>query len=300
LVLKCSGIEPQLVHYLYCELSEAEALEVTNHLKECDGCRSELESLKRTFEILNEFKEVSPTEELRKRLKERIERQRGWIELGNHLLREELSLRIAFSVVFGIIAVVTSVFTLTRNLPLNNIEPRVLLVCGIIWSGTYIALFGLVFYRRTKGNWLGREISSHLPNIAQHALLSIAIATILTSFILALELNGVTDFKTHFINLFWEFHRGWVYLIIGGAIALISFLTSCLLLIRKLKEQSLVHVLLAGCLFTVAIAPGLTIFCVPFMLGTYLSLLSGTGLGVLTGGVLGYRLFRRKFAYRST
>jgi hypothetical protein len=289
-----------LIHYLYGELSEAEIIEVTNHLKECDGCQSELESLRRTLGILNEFKEVSPTEELRKRLKERIERQRGWIELGNHLLREELLLRIAFSVVFGIIAVVTSVFILTRNLPLNKIEPRILLVCGIIWSGTYIALFGLAFYRRTGENWLRKGISSHLPNIAQHTLVSIAVATILTSFILALELSGVTDFKTHFINLFRKFHRGWVYFIIGGAIALISFLTSCLLLMRKLKEQSLVHVLLAGCLFTVAIAPGLTLFCVPFMVGTYLSLLCGSGSGALTAGVLSYWLVRRKVVHLST
>jgi hypothetical protein len=288
-----------LVHYLYGELSEAEISEVTNHLRECESCQSELESLRRTFGILNEFTEVNPTEELRKRLKERIKRQRKWIGSGTYLL-EEFPLRIAPSVVFGIIAVLISVFILTENLPLNNIEPRALLVCGILWSGTYIALFGLAFYRKTGENWLGKGMDSHLPNIAQHSLLSIAVATILTSFILALELNEVTDFKAYFVSLFGEFHRGWVYFISGGTIALISFLSSCLLLMRKLKEQSLVRVLLASCLFTVAVAPGLTIFCIPFMLGTYLSLLCGSGSGALTGGILSYWLVRRKIAHLST
>jgi len=289
-----------LVHYLYGELSEAEISEVTNHLRECESCQSELESLRRTFGILNEFTEVNPTEELRKRLKERIKRQRKWIGSGTYLL-EEFPLRIALSFVFGIIAVLISVFILTKNLALNNIGPRPLLICGILWSGTYIALFGLALHRRTRESWLDNKgISFHLPNIAQHALLGIAIATILTSFILALELNGITDSRSYFINLFGEFPRELVYFIIGGAIALISFLSSCLLLIRKLKEQSLLHVLLASCFFTITVAPGLTLFCVPFMLGAYLSLLCGTGLGVLIGGVLGHLLIERKINNFST
>ena len=301
--MDCGTIEKQLIHYLYGELTPAESLEVSRHLETCNNCRKEFEALQMTVGILSKWQDITPTQELRDKLFERISRESWswWVKIGNYILTANLALKTVFSVVFGVLSTFLSVFIITRYVTLTHLSPESLLTCGIIWSGTYIALFGLALYRRTIENWLGNKgISFHLPDIARHALLSIAVATILTSFILALELNGIANFKTHFINLFGEFHRGWVYFIIGGIIALISFLSSCFLLMRKLKEQSLAHVLLAGCLFTVAVAPGLTIFCVPFMLGTYLSLLSGLGLGALTGGAFSHWLIERKINSFST
>lgn len=300
--MDCGTIEKQLIHYLYRELTPEESLEVSRHLETCNNCRKEFEALQTTVGILSKWQDITPTQGLRDKLFERISRESWswWVRIGNYILTANLALKTVFSVVFGVLSAFLSVFIITRYVTPTHLSPESLLICGIVWSGAYIVLFGLAFYKKTGESMLSREINFHLSHISQHALLSIAIATVLTCFILTLELNGVTDFKTLFINLFGEFHRGWVYFIIGVIIALVSFLTSCLVLMRRLKEQPLGHVLLAGCLFTVAVAPGLTIFCVPFMLGIYLSLLSGSALGASTGGVLSYLLVRRKVAYLST
>lgn len=300
--MDCGTIEKQLIHYLYRELTPEESLEVSRHLETCNNCRKEFEALQTTVGILSKWQDITPTQGLRDKLFERISRESWscWVRIGNYILTANLALKTVFSVVFGVLSAFLSVFIITRYVTPNHLSPESLLTCGIIWSGAYIVLFGLAFYKKTGESMLSREINFHLSHISQHALLSIAIATVLTCFILTLESKGVTDFKTLFINLFGQFHTGWGYFLSGSTIALISFLTGCLILRRRLKAQSLVHALLAGCLFTVAVAPGLTIFCVPFMLGIYLSLLSGSGLGALTGGVLSYLLVRRKVAYLST
>ncbi len=64
-----------------------------------------------------------------------------------------------------------------------------------------------------------------------------------------------------------------------------------------MRTRWFLHALLAACLFVLAVAPGLLMFCVPLTLGAYIGLLLAVGVGASTGGALGVLLRMRGLHY---
>ena len=298
----CGTIEKQLIHYLYGELTPEESLEVSRHLETCNNCRKEFEALQMTVGILSKWQDITPAQELRDKLFKRISRESWswWVRIGNYILTANLALKTVFSVVFGVLSAFLSVFIITRYVTPTHLSPESLLICGIVWSGAYIALFGLALNRKGSGVTI-KGVKFDLTHLARGALVSIAIATTLVSvsLCLVLETSQVSNFKALFGTLFGEFHRGFVYFSAGSVLALASLFTGSLILKKGSASHPFVHCLLATCLFTLAIAPGLTVICIPFTLGIYLSLLSGSGFGALLGSTVGFLLFRKRWQYNS-
>jgi len=77
LAMKCSKVRKLVSAYLDGELGEARAREVEAHLAACSDCRAEAEAVRRTLDLLGEWRPVEPRlglEALRERLKQRAPR----------------------------------------------------------------------------------------------------------------------------------------------------------------------------------------------------------------------------------
>ena len=58
--MKCDTIHPLIIDFLYDEISEENKKILQLHLKKCNKCREELESLKSTSHILQKWEDVDP------------------------------------------------------------------------------------------------------------------------------------------------------------------------------------------------------------------------------------------------
>lgn len=58
--MKCDQLRPLMIDYLYDEISDEDRKLLNSHLKECEKCRAELESMKSTSQILQKWEDVEP------------------------------------------------------------------------------------------------------------------------------------------------------------------------------------------------------------------------------------------------
>ncbi|MBC8182297.1 hypothetical protein H8E88_14435 [candidate division KSB1 bacterium] len=58
--MKCDTIHPLIIDFLYDEITEENKKILQLHLKKCDKCREEVESLKSTSNILQKWEDVEP------------------------------------------------------------------------------------------------------------------------------------------------------------------------------------------------------------------------------------------------
>jgi hypothetical protein len=131
-----------------------------------------------------------------------------------------------------------------------------------------------------------QEPGSYLFQAAIPALIAIFIATLITSLVLSGS-PQLKEIKLFLDNLLDRLSDPMRYFLLGSATSLFSLFIGNLILGRRLFVNPLVQGPLAACLFTMAIAPALSVLCIPFTLGIYTSLLFGSFLGALTGGTLG-------------
>jgi hypothetical protein len=81
--MKCSEIEERLTAYLENFLQNEEKGIIEEHCAQCSGCRSALEDLKRTREILEKLDEVEPPDWLAGKVMAKIaekEEDKGWLQ----------------------------------------------------------------------------------------------------------------------------------------------------------------------------------------------------------------------------
>lgn len=82
----CEELREQVTAYLDGELHGAEATRLLSHLEECEGCREELEKLRRLKEVTKGMRFIKPTDEVWDRhwtcIYNRVERGVAWVFLS--------------------------------------------------------------------------------------------------------------------------------------------------------------------------------------------------------------------------
>lgn len=285
--MECSKIKDQLIDYWYNELTKEEAGTVRKHLERCAICREELELLQRTHQWLNAWKEITPAPGLSQRLQEQLTQARPRAKISSSVWKRPL-FKMGLSTACGVLTAILSVFILSGNMPTTGLSPKSLLICGILWSAAYSILFCLAFLgirtRREEGSV--QEPGSYLFQAAIPALIAVLVATLITSLVLS-KSPQLNEIKLFLDNLLDPLSDSMRYFLLGSMTSLFSLFIGSLILGRRLSVTPLVQGSLAACLFTMAVAPPLSVLCIPFTLGIYTSLLFGSFLGALTGGTLG-------------
>lgn len=284
-------MQRQLAHYLYGELEPPQALEVMGHLERCPSCQDEFARLRQVYQILDLWEDLTPPPELRQRLLARVaeERAREPFRWREYVSSEKAVFQTLASVACGIIAAIVSVLIVTGNVLTSPLTPQTFLICGVLWGGVYIALFRLALARQRAARpglrWGGARLD--LTRLATVVLVALGIAVLSTFVFPLLSLADVRDIRTLFGGWLSEWPDHAVYFAFGSVVALIALLFPTWLLGDATRLRPLSHGLLVGCVFTIAMAPGLTILCVPFTLGLYLSALVGSAAGSFIGGTVG-------------
>lgn len=289
--MACEKIQRQLAHYLYGELEPPQALEVMGHLERCPSCQDEFAHLRRIYQTLELWEDITPPPELRQRLLACVaqERAREPFRWREYVLREKAMLRTTAAVACGIAAAIISVLIVTGNVLTSPLTPQTFLIYGILWGGVYIALFRLALtpqgLARSSLRW-GR-VALDLTRVATVVLVALGIAVFTTFAFPLLNLADVRDIRTLFGWWLSRWPDQTVYFVFGSIVALIALLFPTRLLGGAATMRPLSTGLLVGCVFTIAMAPGLTILCIPFTLGLYLSALVGSAAGAFVGGTVG-------------
>ncbi len=285
--MECSKIKDQLIDYLYDELTPEGIRTVKEHLERCAICREELELLQRVHQRLNSWEEVIPASGLSQKLQEQLAQARFSIKMPGSIWQRPL-FKVGSSTACGTLTAILSVLVLSRNIPPTNLSPKSLLICGILWSAAYSILFCLAFLgiRTRREEASVQEPGSYLFQAAMPALAAILIATLIAFLILS-ESPQLKEIKLFLNNLLNRLSNPTRYFLLGSMTSLFSLFIGSLILGRPLSVNPLGQGPLAACLFTMAIAPALSVLCIPFTLGLYTNLLFGSFLGALTGGTLG-------------
>jgi hypothetical protein len=280
--MNCHDVQQALIDALYGELSASARHEVEAHRARCATCAEAWTSLHTMRQALSQWTEVAPPPGLRERILAQVAARRR-VTLALPWWRWGL-VSTGVSVAAGLAMMVLTVLLLAHALTIEALSPRVLLICGSLWGGSYIGLFRLTMSEMTWGGqpWLSGR--GPLASASSMALLAIAIATLLLALLTALPLASLLGSLAT---------TPWLPMLSAAAVALVALAASGWYLRPVLGARGLRHALLAACLFVLAVAPGLLIVCVPLTLSVYAGLLLAVGVGAGTGGMLGMRLSMR-------
>ena len=284
--MNCHDIQEALIDELYHDLAAPTRREVEAHCAACADCSWTWASLQAMHQALHQWTDVTPPPGLRARVLAQVAVRR---EEGRSLvwLPHKLASTGA-AVTAGLALMVLTVLLLSRSLALDVFPPRALLICGSLWGGVYVGLFGLTF---SNGVWKTPRWVPEGPLLvgaARMALLAVGIATLVLVLVTILPLTPVLIGLTLPPRL---------TVVSAGVIALVALGISSWCLGRMVRTPVLLHTLLAACLFVLAVAPGLLMFCVPLTLGAYIGLLLAVGAGASAGGALGALLGSRGLHY---
>ena len=282
--MRCQEAREQLVHALYGELSEAEEAAVQEHLGACGECREELRALKATMKALDEWREVPLPATLhsvgRVSLAGALQAGRAW--------RWNAVFSYLAPVALGMALSLASLFLLREYLLANEFSSFTHVVLGISMGVLFSGLFQLAFkgkeilVQRKTG-----EVRLSLKATAWMAITAIGMVCVLAYMFPApwvlqrvaftLGPRGLAD--ASFLRV--------AYFLLGAGYTSIAFFPGSLFVGRRLQGERLLHILVAACLYLIAIAPGLAVICLPFSLGIYLSMLGGSVVGSMIGSAFG-------------
>ncbi len=284
--MNCHDVQRALIDALYGELAASARRDLEAHRARCADCTEAWTSLHTMQQALSQWSDVPPPPGLRARVLAQVAARRREGLLLPWWRRGLAST--GLSVAAGLAMMVLSVFLLSHVLAVETVSPRVLLICGSLWGGSYIGLFRLTLGETSwrDRRWLPGGLS--LVGASGMALLAISIATLLLALLTALPLISLLGSLAY---------TPWLPIVSAGGVALVALAVSSWYLGRVLGVRVLQHALLAACLFLLAVAPGLLIFCVPLTVGVYAGLLLAVGVGASTGGVLGALLRVRDVHY---
>jgi len=269
--MSCKNIKSELVHFIYGEVTPELNNNIKEHLSVCTDCKSEFESLSGTKLMLDNWKNISPSEEfqtvLNKSIKDCVPEQ------INHL--EEIKCA-CFSMVktlspaiCGIIVTTCMVLVMSANVQITQLNPVSLILCGIFWGGIYSMIFDLAIKNGSYGDKVRmRELLGLNLKISVYAAflcLSIGAALILLS-----PLSGTG------ISYLQEFIYSFTPLLIG------SYFTG-----RKVHHNHILHGIFLSILYILMIGPAIYIQCINFEFTVYVLFIAISSLGAITGGTTG-------------
>ncbi|MBI3002693.1 MAG: zf-HC2 domain-containing protein [candidate division NC10 bacterium] len=281
--MTCEECRASLVDLVYEEASPEEERRLHAHLEGCEGCRRELETLRRVAGLLDRWQEIPlPVHPAPVRMPEpgpsgvrsRVFSPRwlpGW--------------RIAGSLAAGACWALLSLFLLRSYLVASQFPDMV-----HIFLGAFSAAIGSSLFYTAFGTRPGPTAYPEAAPLARGVLLGAPAACLL----LALgpapwTLAGFGGPGEAAAALRPEALAG-VYLLYGAGFGFFGLFAGCVITGRGVWRASLTTSAAGTCLFLLAIAPGLVVVSIPFTVGTYAPLLGGSALGGLGGSTLGLGL----------
>jgi hypothetical protein len=283
--MRCQEAREQLVHALYGELSEAEEAALQEHLGVCGECRDELRALKATVKALDAWREV-PLPARQPSLASAL--QAGMAGRWNAVFSS------LAPVALGMTLSLVSLFLLREYLSANEFSSFTSVVLGLSMGVLFSGLCQLAFKgKEIPIRWKRGEVRLSLKATAWMAITAIGMVCVLADVFpvpwvlqrmaFTLGPRGLAEAS------FW---RGG-YFLLGAGYTAIAFLPGGLFAGRRLQGEWLLHILVAACLYLIAIAPGLAVICLPFSLGIYLSMLGGSVVGSMAGAAFGFWMAAR-------
>lgn len=280
--MTCEECRASLVDLVYEEASPEEGRRLHAHLEGCEGCRRELEALRRVAGLLDRWQEIPlpvhpapvPAPQpapigIRSRVIS-LRRSPGW--------------RIAGSLAAGACWALLSLFLLRSYLVASQLPEMVHVLLGALSA----AVGGSLFYMAFGGRWTGAGPTARLEAapLARGVLLGAPI----TCLLLALgpapwTVAGFGGPGEAAAGLRPEALAG-LYLLYGAGFGFLGLFAGSVVTGRGLWGRSLTTPGLATCLFLLAIAPVLALVSIPLAVGTYAPVLGGSALGGLGGSTL--------------
>lgn len=269
--MSCKNIKLELVHFVYGEVTPEMNNTIKEHLSVCADCKSEFDSLSGTKLMLDNWKNISPSEEFQTVLNNSI--KDCVPEEINH--REEIKYA-CFSMfktlspaICGIIVTTCMVLLMSANVQISQLNPVSLILCGIFWGGIYSMVFDLAIKNGDYGDKVRmRELLGLNLRISVYvAFLSLSIGALLIL---------LSPLATTGISCFQEFIYSFTPLLIG------SYLAG-----RKVHHNHVMHGIFLSILYILMIGPAIYIQCINFEFAVYVLFIAISSLGAITGGMTG-------------
>lgn len=292
----CNSIVEQLPAYIAGELGAEERGEVERHLAHCVSCTSELKAFQRTWDLLDQWEDVVPSQELRNSVlaqvqkltdAKRTRRVDGWRYFKG------------FShIVYGTLTAVLSVLLLvSKGDPAGRpyTEPLTLefiLGFSVLWTGLYILAFWLAAGRGdptvSPVNFDKVFGPVDLARITYVGLVAIVISLVISWLV---PIHSVVKFcltQPGLQGIKDKISITGFYFLFGGLYAWIPLLMVASFEGRKVSGSPVSYGVLTGVIFVLLMVPGIFLQCGSLTLGMLVSWILGTALGSMAGGVTGY------------
>jgi len=203
--MTCKNIKSELVHFIYGEVTPEIKTDIKEHLSICSECKREFDSLVNTREMLNNWKDITPSEEFQRILNESLKVCDREEDVSNL----ELIKGAIFSMIktlspgmCGMVVTTFMVLVMAAKVEIINLNPILLIICGVFWSGIYSMVFDLAIKNGSSSDKVRmRELLGlNLKYSVYFAFLALFIGLIL---LLSLSIMSYSqEFLYSFIPLF--------------------------------------------------------------------------------------------------
>ncbi|HPZ10282.1 MAG TPA: hypothetical protein PL110_19485 [Candidatus Eremiobacteraeota bacterium] len=266
--MTCKNIKSELVHFIYGEVTPEIKTDIKEHLSICSECKREFDSLVNTREMLNNWKDITPSEEFQRILNESLKVCDREEDVSNL----ELIKGAIFSMIktlspgmCGMVVTTFMVLVMAAKVEIINLNPILLIICGVFWSGIYSMVFDLAIKNGSSSDKVRmRELLGlNLKYSVYFAFLALFIGLIL---LLSLSIMSYSqEFLYSFIPLF----------------------ISAYFIVRKVHYSYVLHGIFLGILYILMIGPVLYMQCLNFQFSVYVLMILSSSLGALAGGATG-------------
>lgn len=280
--MDCQTIREHLIEYLYHELDPEVWLEVEQHLRTCMACQAELATLQQVTTTLDQWQVPAPPTGFVQRTLARLGAEAADPSLLGKRDGGPPAIPLLALALGGLAAGVS--LGLTAPLAPEPEPPFILAALGILWAVLYGGLFVVAL-----GHW------TPLQELARVALLAGGLAIVLTP---VLSIPDVVEACSAWASVAkGSLALNVLLFIVGGLYSAVPLLighlvTGCAPGSRR--SQGLV----SGLLYLALVAPAFYLQCAALVMGTGITWLAGTIVGVLAGGPVGLWLARQHIAAR--
>ena len=297
----CNSIVEQLPAYIAGELEAEERRGVERHLAQCVSCNLELQAFQRTWDLLDQWEDVVPSQELRNSILAQVQKladakRTGRVD-GWRYFR-------GFShIVYGTLTAVLSVLLLvSKNNPADRpyTEPLTLqfiLAFSILWTGLYILAFWLASRREDpvapEDSIFPVNLNKIFGSVDLARTTYVGLVSIVISLIISwlVPIHSVVKFcltQPGLQGIRDKISITGFYFLFGGLYAWIPLLMVAAFEGRKVSGSPVSYGVLTGVIFVLLMIPGIFLQCGPLTLGMLVGWILGTALGSMAGGVTGY------------
>ena len=280
--MTCEECRASLVDLVYEEASPEEERRLHAHLEGCEGCRRELETLRRVAGLLDRWQEIPlPVHPAPVRVP----------EPGPSGVRSRVfslmwlpGWRIAGSLAAGACWALLSLFLLRSYLVASQFPDMVHIFLGALSA----AIGSSLFYTAFGGSWTrpGPTAYPEAAPLARGVLLGAPAACLLLALGPAPWTLAGFGGPGEVTAALRPEALAVLYLLYGAAFGFLGLFAGYLITGRGLWRRTLSTPVAGTCLFLLVIAPGLAVVSIPFAVGTYAPVLGGSALGGLGGSTL--------------